>query len=67
MYDPLADHIRQEYNGEFLVHYMAPLVDDGEVFIVSRGASEWVSCRSGRLSLRSAALGANGMGRHEVN
>ncbi len=45
-YDPLADAIRQDTGGELLVHYMAPLVDGDEVFIMSRGSSQWVSCRS---------------------
>jgi hypothetical protein len=41
-YDPLADRIRG--SGDLLVHYMAPLVSGGSVFIMSRGNSTWVSC-----------------------
>jgi outer membrane protein assembly factor BamB len=45
-YDNLADQMRQSGNGNLLVHYMAPLVDGDEVFIMSRGDSQWISCRS---------------------
>ena len=45
-YDSLADQIRQDTGGNLLVHYMAPLVDGDEVFIMSRGDSQWISCRS---------------------
>ena len=45
LYDPLADQISRDAGGELLVHYMTPLVDDGDVFIMSRGASRWASCR----------------------
>lgn len=41
-YDPLADQIRG--NGDLLVHYMAPLVDGDEIFTMSRGDSQWISC-----------------------
>jgi hypothetical protein len=45
-YDSLADAIRQDHNGSLLVHYMTPLVDGDDVFVLSRGDSRWVSCRS---------------------
>ena len=44
-YDSLADQMREDSGGDLLVHYMAPLVDGNDVFIVSRGESLWVSCR----------------------
>jgi hypothetical protein len=47
-YDNLADQIRDDSGGELLVHYMAPLVDRDEVFTMSRGTSQWLSCRSGQ-------------------
>ncbi len=45
-YDALADQIRQDTGGSLLVHYMVPLVDGDEVFIMNRGESTWISCRS---------------------
>ncbi len=45
-YDPLANQIRQDDGGDLLVHYMAPLVDGDEAFIMSRGDSTWISCRT---------------------
>ncbi|HET8550362.1 MAG TPA: hypothetical protein VFL57_20265 [Bryobacteraceae bacterium] len=46
VYDNLAEPIRQDHAGNLLVHYMAPLVDGNDVFVMSRGDSEWVSCRT---------------------
>ena len=43
-YDSLADDIRQDAGGNLIVHYMAPLVDGNEIFIMSRGDSQWTSC-----------------------
>ena len=45
-YDRLADQIRQDSGGSLLVHYMAPLVDGDDVFIMTRGDSTWTSCRT---------------------
>ena len=45
LYDHLADRIRQDNGGSLLVHYMTPLVEGDEVFVLSRGNSQWVSCR----------------------
>ena len=42
-YDLLADAIRKEY-GDLLVHYMAPIVDGDDVFMMQR-VGDWVSCR----------------------
>ena len=47
-YDNLAGAIQLDNAGSLLVHYMAPLVDGPEVFTMSRGDSDWVSCRSGQ-------------------
>jgi len=46
-YDLLAEQMRRDSGESLLVHYMAPLVDGAEVFTLSRGNSEWVSCRTG--------------------
>jgi hypothetical protein len=45
-YDSLADAIRLDHRGSLLVHYMTPLVDGDDVFVLSRGDSRWVSCRT---------------------
>jgi hypothetical protein len=45
VYDPLAEPIRRDHGGSLLVHYMAPLVDGDDVFVLSRGDSVWLSCR----------------------
>jgi outer membrane protein assembly factor BamB len=45
LYDHLADQIRQDHGGSLLVHYMTPLVLGDEIFVLSRGESQWVSCR----------------------
>ena len=42
-YDPLADALRQDAGGDLLVHYMAPIVDGNDVFIMTR-VGEWSSC-----------------------
>jgi outer membrane protein assembly factor BamB len=47
-YDRLADQMRQDADGDLLVHYMAPLVDGDDVFVMSRGDSNWISCQSGQ-------------------
>ena len=41
-YDPLAGAIRADL-GALLVHYMAPIVDGGDVFMLAR-SGEWRSC-----------------------
>ena len=46
-YDHLADEMRNDFGGNLLVHYMAPLVDGDEVYTLNRGESKWVSCRAG--------------------
>jgi outer membrane protein assembly factor BamB len=56
-YDPLADPIRRDYGGSLLVHYMTPLIDNGEVFIMDRGASQWKSCASNLPPCGSATWG----------
>ena len=43
-YDLLADQIRADEGGDLLVHYMAPIVDGDDVFMMQR-VGDWVSCR----------------------
>jgi outer membrane protein assembly factor BamB len=44
LYDPLADAMREDSNGNLLVHYMSPIVDGQDVFMMTR-EGEWRSCR----------------------
>ena len=44
-YGNLADQIRQDTSGDLHVHYMAPLVLEDEVYMMTRGDSQWLSCR----------------------
>ena len=43
-YDLLAEKIRADEGGNLLVHYMAPIVDGDDVFMMQR-AGDWVSCQ----------------------
>lgn len=44
LYDPLAEAMRNDSNGNLLVHYMAPIVDGQDVFMMTR-EGDWRSCR----------------------
>lgn len=44
LYDPLAEAMREDSNGNLLVHYMAPIVDGQDVFMMTR-EGDWRSCR----------------------
>ncbi len=66
-YDPLADQIRADTGGELFVHYMAPLVNGSGVFMLSRGASQWVSCHTGQSPCGTARWGAMQWGITRLN
>ena len=42
-YDLLANAIRKDY-GDLLVHYMTPIIDGDDIFMMQR-VGDWVSCR----------------------
>ena len=42
-YDLLANAIRKDY-GDLLVHYMTPIIDGDDIFMMQR-VGNWVSCR----------------------
>jgi len=43
-YDPLANPMRADANGNLLAHYMAPIVDGNDVYMVTKSGA-WRSCR----------------------
>ena len=61
-YDTLADQMRADSGGDLLVHYMAPLLDGDDIFTMSRGDSQWISCRAGQTPCGAQRWGAMGWG-----
>lgn len=43
VYDPFVPYERGEAGGDLTVHYQVPLVDDGDLFMVSKGGT-WIPC-----------------------
>ena len=52
-YDALADAIRADEGGDLLVHYMAPMADGNDVFMMTR-TGQWVSCADGGIPCGTA-------------
>ena len=42
-YDPLVPSLREDAGGDLLVHYMVPIVDGNDVYVMTR-SGDWKSC-----------------------